>query len=258
MKSEERHELQQNDLENFLYYRLPHYLREYGSYVLLAVALVVLGYVLWSRYTQKKQSELQNAWAALDGAVRSVDKNPIGQLNGVREDFKFPQVQAQALIQQAAFYNFTVLAGNPPEGIQDVKVTRQEALEQAERCYRQVLRDYPNQYAQVAAAEFGLATIAENRGEWETAQQIYQRVADARGPYGGTLYAEYAQRRLKMLTELKAPVNFGGGARLPDRSLSDVFGPIGPATMPTGPAALPATTGRAVPASAPAASQPKK
>ena len=63
MKAEERHELKENDLQSWFQYGFPIWIKQNGSYVLLAAALVLLGYQLWRYYSQKQEFKAQGAWA---------------------------------------------------------------------------------------------------------------------------------------------------------------------------------------------------
>ena len=241
MKPEEKHELQQNDLESFLYYRLPHYLKEYGSYIILAISLVFLGYQLWNWNATKQAVKLQNAWVDLGRASEPTVANPRGKLLEVINSYDIRPVQAQAWLRIGRFFNETIIAGNPLAGVRDVKVTREEALDGAKKAFDTVVRDFADQPIAVAAAHLNLGTVAENRGEWDAAKKEYEIVADEKGPWANTAFASEAKRKIKNLDEIKTQVAFGPrsresllqslkmfqpGADIPLLNTSPQFGPV--------------------------------
>jgi hypothetical protein len=78
-----------------------------------------------------------------------------------------------------------------------------ELLNKAAEAYQQVLRDYRSQQRAKAASMFGLAAIAENRGDWQTAAKQYQAIIDDKDVL--KMYQTSAESRLKMLDRIKQP-----------------------------------------------------
>ena len=208
MKPEEPEEpdLKENDLSTWLQYGLPMFLRKNGSYILLALALCVLGYQLYQRYEIKKQLEVQAAWNDLDAAsAPSVDNAP-AKLQTVISQYQMKPVQAMAYVQLASFYLDDVAHGNPPTGYNGVKLSRDDALKNAESAANTVLSDYSDQPVAAGKAHFALAAVAMNRGDFAAARKQYEFLTDKAGPFFGTAFADLADAQLKKLDDFaKAP-----------------------------------------------------
>ncbi|HUO08375.1 MAG TPA: hypothetical protein VM008_08765, partial [Phycisphaerae bacterium] len=208
MKPEEPDEpdLKENDLSTWLQYGLPIFLRKNGSYLLLAVALCILGYQLYQRYEIKKQVEVQSAWNDLDAASAPGVDNAPAKLQALISQYPMKPIQALAYVQLASFYLDDVAHGNPPAGYHGVKVSRDDALKLAESAANSVLSDYADQPVAVGKARFALAAVAMNRGDFAAARKEYELLTDKSGPYAGTAFAELADNQLKKLDQYaKAP-----------------------------------------------------
>src|ERR1051325_1411136 len=68
MRAEERHELRENHLANWLHYGMLGWLRQNGSYLLLIAALGFLGYQLWNRHKQTVENERLSANMEINNA----------------------------------------------------------------------------------------------------------------------------------------------------------------------------------------------
>jgi tetratricopeptide (TPR) repeat protein len=195
MKSEERHELQQNDLVGSLA-RLYLFLRNYGAYLLLVVALVILGLEYLHIQKINQERKVQQAWDVLDQA-----QTPQQIQDTVISVYSFPAVQAQAYNQIGYFYLQTINLGNPPEGIGGVKVDRAQAIAAAEQTFNTVLQNYADQSLAVARAKLGLALTYEDAGEWDQAAGIYKEMLSAQASATEKAFTPMAQYRLAHLDE---------------------------------------------------------
>ena len=60
-----------------------------------------------------------------------------------------------------------------------------------------------------ATARFGLALLAEDRGKWDQAKQIYETITDDKeGQLAGTTLPFHAQKRLNLLDGINQPIVF--------------------------------------------------
>jgi hypothetical protein len=102
-------------------------------------------------------------------------------------------------------------------------------LETASEAYRTVIGNYGDQRYAAIAARFGLAAIAENRGDFDAAKQQYDQIAlDTKDM---PAYQQMASRRLNMLSEIRNKPMFGTPTTLP--SMAELM----PTTIPMGVAA---------------------
>jgi hypothetical protein len=89
-----------------------------------------------------------------------------------------------------------------------------ELLKAAEDAYQTVLTKYADQQHAAVAAHFGLAAIAENRGNWDVAKKEYEIIASMKNV--PQAYLEQARIRLQKLPELEQPVMIAAPATMPN------------------------------------------
>lgn len=224
MKAEERHELQQNDLVGGAA-GLYMFIRKYGIYVLLAVAIIVLVLELIQLHKANQARKVQEAAMALQQA-----QTPRQIQNTVLNNYKIPAVSAQAYIRIGDFYLNLIALGNPPGGLEKVKATKAQSIAAAEKAFNTVITKFPKETLPVARAKLGVALADEDAGQWSKAAAIYKTFTSAHTGSIDQSFAPVAQYRLDHLKLWAQPVL------------------VGPAQ--TQPAALPPV------ASAPSASEP--
>lgn len=207
MKAEERHEARDNDLASGLQFGLMHFVREYGSYVLLLGALGFLGYQLWNMQQQKKLVEHRNAFEELRQASRKNENKGYGRINPADpESLKklmantpYNEVKARAALALASYYQEMVPF---PEAIEEeFKTRREDVLNNAMENFRIALEAMPDDLLIAGRAHLGMAAVYEDQGLWDKAKAEYQVVADPKGKYAGTPTAELADARLKSLSD---------------------------------------------------------
>jgi len=281
MKAERRHELKTNSLARGLE-GLPDYWREYGNRVLLFVIACLVVFLLVRYWKDKRDRDarlvadsLQSAQTALgelerlprrygaafagqsaalakqrDLTIQTAD----GAINSVINDAKDPKVLANGYLAKAELNwqlaNMPEIPGAQTQPSLRLPKSADELLNTARSAYEQVLQMQPAaDPLAVFQAHVGLAAIAENQHQWETARKQYQAVIDAANL--PQTFKDYAKERLAELPQLQTPTVLGEGP--------DQFG-IGPTTSPTtapatlGPFPLPSTSqpaGASQPASVP-------
>ena len=103
-----------------------------------------------------------------------------------------------------------------------------ELLEKARRAYDAATRASGAKPVTIATARFGLAAIAEQRGQWEEARKAYETVRDDAGM--PQPFRDEATLRLDDLKQIQKPVLIGRPATEPASDLPDVE--TRPATEP--------------------------
>jgi hypothetical protein len=259
MKAEERHELKENDLKTWLQYGFPIWIKNNGSYVLLALALALLGFQLWRWYERKQVAEAQAAWAELAATDAPGVENKAMKLQGIIDQYQSRPIKALALRALGNSYLDIVAAGATDEGPTATTIDKQDALNRAQAAFDRILKEFPEQTLAVGSAKIGLALIAENRGEWDSAKKQYEAIADKAGPFGGTAFAVDATNRLAQVDKLKHAPQLAAQASTAPASLPTTrptFGPMIEPTTPASPASPPAVepTTRAAEPTTPATS----
>jgi hypothetical protein len=173
MKAEERHELRENDLANWLHYGLWAFLKQNGSYILLVLALGFLGFQLWNMYQRKQETKRQEAWVALIDANRTND--PFKSLQEIIDTGTIKPVQAQACLQMGQNYGRLVIS---PEQLIDRKMTREQALSNAFDYYQKALEFQGNDPVIFVHSHLGIAGVYEDRENWDQARTEYKSIID--------------------------------------------------------------------------------
>ncbi len=271
MNAEERHEERENDAAGWLQYGLWNWVREYGSYVLLAVALCFLGYTLWNRHEQKKQEAYQDDFNSLRNASKKDATNQgFGTYNpadptalsDLIDKTEFKEVKAQAAIALAGYYQDLILF--PDTYLKAANLRRDEALDKAMNNLKIALEAQPDDLLIASRAHLGMAAVYEDQGAWDKAKDEYTLLVDPKGKFAGTPITDLAASRLKTLAErqeaprligmipeqragtLPSMTNMPGSKGLMDLStpLPGLFAPpITPASRPTTPQLPPTPMG---------------
>ncbi len=203
MKAEERHELQQNDLVGGVA-GLYMFIRKYGIYVLLGIAIIVLIIELIQLHKANEQRKVEEAAIALQQA-----QTPRQIQNTVLNTYKVQAIAAQAYVKIGDFYLNLISLGNPTKGIGKVKATKAQSIAAAKTAFNAVISKYPAQILAVARARLGLALTYEDAGQWSKAAAIYKEFTS---PHAGTIntsFSTLAQYRLDHLKQWSQPVLVG-------------------------------------------------
>jgi len=203
MKAEERHELQQNDLVGSAA-GLYMFIRKYGIYVLLGVAIIVLVIELIQLHKANQERKVQEAAIALQQA-----QTPRQIQNTVLNSYKVPAISAQAYIRIGDFYLNLIAMGNPPAGFEKVKATKAQSIAAAEKAFKTVITNFPKEGLAVARAKLGLGLAYEDAGQWSKAAAIYRTFTDPHASSIEKSFAPLAQYRMDHLKQWAQPVLVG-------------------------------------------------
>jgi hypothetical protein len=267
MKSERRHVLQENSLIRGAR-NLPEFWRESGSKLMLVVIAILLVVVLVRYWVSSRNDEATRLASDLslaqmtltqwrDTPVDVVSRSPEqfdnwrkemrSQLekyvSDVLETSKNAAQQAEAKVIRADFNWQTAHFGDPPaattQPLHQMKETPAELLASAEKDYNDVLAQQASLPSKlVARARFGLAAIAEDRGDWPAARTQYDAIVN--DPAVATTLKNLARQRLQVLPEIEKPFVLGQPQQPPTATpLGPTFNPpfpftSGPSTRPAG------------------------
>jgi hypothetical protein len=206
MKAERRHALQQNDLAAKII-QLPDYGKIWVRRGIVAlVVIVVLATIILLRFNDSgtKRAESEDALAQAMATSQNLHMQMPGQasptldpqfyhsvealflqaqdaLGVVEQKSKDPAMLSQAAVVRGDINLYMVTLPRAAATTQpsvEVRPTTQEALTDANTAYNKVIDQYSDQRSSVLAARFGLATLAEDQGNWQAARQQYQAIAD--------------------------------------------------------------------------------
>jgi hypothetical protein len=189
MKSERRHELQHNELAEWLAKSFET-IKPYQNIILAAVLVVLiamLGYTLLSRQSAAQATE---AWDELNTVIEGGNVAKLAQVIDSYPDTNVAHTAAVVLADDHLGEGCRQLFVN--------KATARDELSKAVNFYESVRKKGPAS-SLLERATFGLARAKEAKGELGPAEQLYEEVA-AKWPKG--TYAAAASQRA---ADLKRP-----------------------------------------------------
>lgn len=203
MDADHRHELKQNDLEEFLHH-FKEFWAKWGQTITIGLLLIVLIYTGKTFLDTRRETRRERALADL-----ATSTSPEALL-ALAEEVGDPAVRVRALLRAGDLLLVSVVA--PPREDDGQVVTpldpsqREQRLTQAAAVYRQVVEEAP---APLFAhnARLGLAAVAETQGQWDEARRQYEAVRDQAAALFPAI-AQQARARLAMLDRLTEPVVF--------------------------------------------------
>ncbi len=202
MKSQRRHALQENQLAKVIV-GAPSYWQQFGGRGLLA-AIAILAIALLIRYRiNASRTNLARATAAVANvreqirqlenlSLSNLPPEPLakersrilGDASSLIEEVSRLQVEKSLLAENLiakgdlnlTAYNLPQIPGAATQPSLKLSSDPKELLTTATDAYQTVLDRYPDQRNAVMAARFGLATIDENRNDWDAAKRSTRRL----------------------------------------------------------------------------------
>ena len=231
MKATERHKLKSNEFADSLQ-ETWQYITHHGTLIMTVTVIVVaLGSsgFWWSRTQAKGKTERANRLqglidltgqkqelaaesARLESAAGETDYGQSYDISTVtgslvelaREEAGSP-VGMMALLQEAEAVRSELV-------FSDREITEQERqslCDKAEGLYERVISEYPRQKLALGISRIGLGLLAEERGQWDKAKEIYDGiVADEQDKLAGTFYPMQARKRLEILDKINVSIEF--------------------------------------------------
>lgn len=266
MKQTRRHELKQNELAHSLT-ELKEWLSKYANYVIGAAVAVVAVIGIGSYSSQQRNRQFEQGWADYQATVEDYAKaaGTVGRgANASIPPDAARMDQAFNNMQQVAdkYADYEDLAARSLLWIGDQALRRLATvqsgpsdagslalLDRAEKAYGRVTTEFKNRSLDVAVAQFGLAAIAEERGQFDQAKKVYEELSQWEGAELLPM-ANLAKVKLKEVDNYAKPVTFASRPTPPPPTTQPFTELIIP-PAPTSPTSAP-TTQPATPASAPA------
>jgi hypothetical protein len=200
------------------------WLRKWHMPILLVVAMIALSYVGYQRWQQMKSAKVARAFSeywntSSPEALRSVAVTH----EGVRAVSELARLGAADTYLKAARTGIKPGAQPGQGGVfapADVmnESDREAILAEAESLYREVLtttRDDQPRAIHALNASYGLAAVAESRGDLGAARGHYEEVARLAEWAGYPQHAEIANRRIERLPRLAEAPRLYAQAELP-------------------------------------------
>ena len=196
MDPQHRHELKENDLEQFLK-NLGEFWIKYGTRMLIIIAVVVVAFVAVRAVRKKAVTRHENAWSELGGSTSPASFREVA----IAYDDK--TVRMLALLRGA---DLLLKEQLQQEAVDQAKTEQATPLNEARQMYQQVIDEAP-QVLYRLNARIGLARVAESNEKWEEAVAQYRLIIKEAGE-GYEAISLLAQRSLTLLDELPSQIPF--------------------------------------------------
>ncbi|MFO0832969.1 MAG: hypothetical protein U0637_14150 [Phycisphaerales bacterium] len=194
------------------------FLNKWGTNILMCIAVVALGYWGYQKYQQRESDKVAAAYSALE-AARSGDNPSPDTLISVADEWQGRgAVSLLARREAADIYLDCVARGIKPGAVvnqdgtlgssdDEIKTSddRETLLQQAEANYQWILdhaRADDDKAQHTMGALYGLASVAECRGQWDKAKEYYSQIVELTKRKGFANHQAIAQKRLDTLPEL--------------------------------------------------------
>lgn len=213
------------------------FLKKYSTPALVVIAVAAGGFVAYQRYTQGKIAKIDNAFYELETVGSSSSPSP-DSLAQVAADFAgLRAVPALAYleagdavmlnVQRGVREGATVKNDGTLEKAEDAlsDADRTAYLARAEEFYNKALQEAQSPAARMPiriGALFGLAAIAESRGDGEGAKSRYEQIVKLTDGSTWGVKATIAKERMGRLDSLKTPVRVVSKGDLPKLPGEDV------------------------------------
>jgi len=209
------------------------FMKRWSSPVLMLLAVLALGYWGYGKLQQAKKTKIDQAFGELQAAGYSGNPSP-DALRRVAEDFAgVASISHLARLRAADVYLAAVRRGlrvgvttadlnldgsakNEEDLLSDED--RARYLDEAESLYARVLDDVGGHVGRELLemdALYGLAAVAEAKGDWDQARARYERIAELADRDGFEPHGAIARQRIASLDELKVEPKLYAKADLP-------------------------------------------
>lgn len=199
MQSEERDELKQNDLREFLE-NFGEFWKKSGNTILIIITLVVVVFAGMRIYNTRAEARHENAWAdlALTGSPHSFAE--------LAADSPLPQTRAIANLHGADLFLARSLdADDDADTDTDTdEMPVSEMLSRAAAMYQAVLDEDVHEAYKINAL-LGLGEVALAREDFDAASERFEAVRERAGD-AFPLHAGIARQRLADMDRLRQPV----------------------------------------------------
>lgn len=193
------------------------FLQKWSGPILTVVMVVCAGYFAWNWYNRKQAAAQELAFRDFEAARSGVNVNPQTLLDIAEEHASVATIAERARLDAADIYLDSVRRGvkigtqlgadgslaSPEDAL--TKEDRESYLSKAGESYAWVAEKAASDQRRVLFAMgglYGLAAVAETRGNFEEAKKLYERIGELAKSRGYTRHVEVSSQRLATLDAL--------------------------------------------------------
>jgi len=206
------------------------FLKKWSQPVLLLIVIVSGGWFFYQRYQQGQITRTNNAFAEYEAVAGVADPLP-ASLRALADTYdNVGSIAELSLLRLGDVHLAAVRRGLEPGAVLDAQgnpeseadvlddVAREDHLDRAASAYRDVLARTAGDPAEAplaVAAHFGLAAVAESRGDDEEARAQYENAASLARDAGLTGQPQVAEARIASLDALPDAIDLPSRDELP-------------------------------------------
>jgi hypothetical protein len=207
------------------------FIRKWSTPVLLVLAALAVGYFLWNKQKDARAARIDEAFEQLNQSTETTSPSP-DALRRIAEDYQgVTGVRLLALLGAADEYLRAVTRGVKPgavlnnEGIAEnpedllTDEDRERFLAEAETLYKEVhatAAEKPSLALHTLSALYGLAAVAESRGDVDAAKNVLEQAHKLANDHGFAEHAVRTQERIAALPSRATEVALYRKAELPE------------------------------------------
>lgn len=221
MDNQHRHDLEENDLQEFIM-NFREWWSKWGNATMTIVAVVCLAVAVYLILSTRATQAHESAWNDL---ANSAGAQALAQVASEHSDTTVkvlanlraadiylsnaavPQVAKSAKPKDQSGETSAKEKSTQTSQAPAPKLSQAEQLTRAKAMYKSVLEIAKHPLFKLNAL-MGLASVAENKGNWAQAGDYYQQAKTLGKKSGYTNFTSNANARLDHIKELKHPVNF--------------------------------------------------
>ncbi len=214
------------------------WLRKWSTPLIVILAVIAAGFFLYRRIEQSRIAHESRAFVEYTQAATGANPSPEA-LKSIAEEYEgVGSVSEMARLRAADVYMRAVRLGlrlavnvdpgpnsdlnedGTPKNLEDLLTPedRTRYLNEAQALYRRVYDDIAGDVTRALIkidATFGLAAVAESKGEFDLAQRLYDEIEKLAEARGLTPQRNLAKARRETLSELASPPRLYSLAELP-------------------------------------------
>jgi hypothetical protein len=203
------------------------WLRRWSTPLMMVAAITAAGYFLYQRYEKAQLAKVDRAFQELETALSTASpeslKSVADEYDGVRGVSVMARLGAADAYLRSARTGIKPGAAPKQDGTFDAADVlgdkdREAMLADAEKLYTQVLagtESNERESLHAIGAAFGLAAVAESRGQTDQAKKQYDRIVDLSQKGGYTTQGDIAKKRLESLSVIGDSTQLLAKADLP-------------------------------------------
>jgi hypothetical protein len=220
--------------------RIPELWNRHGNKVLLVFTALAIAYAAYSfrdRSVQNARNAAETNLTIARDTLADLRASPLANykdefyatkrkqaledaglaLSEILEQSADDDYRCQALILRGdLYYTLALLPDRSAASTQptlQLGQTSDQLMATAAQSYTKLISQYPTRLTQVAHARLGLAAIAENKGDFTGATDLYNKLVTDDATMAS--YKDIARRRLAMMPDLSKPMRLRGAASQP-------------------------------------------